>query len=397
MINLASIFDWLKSKFGSNIPLTGVTAAEMSEFWSMASSVYIRELAFRSCVSLVAKAVAKCEFKTFSLGKEVRGDIWYSWNVQPNRNQCSSVFLDKLVTKLFENNHALVVQMANGDMLVADSFNVEKFALKDYVFTNVTVDNLAFEKPFFMGDVLYFQLNNTDVRSLVNGLHQSYGQLLEYSQKAFKKSRGQKGVLNISAKAAGDAKFEATLTKLMNERFKPYFEADSAVLPLTDGYGYNEKESRIYAGDNTRDMRAQVDDVFVFTARAFGIQPALVLGELADTSKATDSLLTFCVDPLTDMLSEEINRKTYGKAVLKGNKLAIDTKAIKHIDLLAVAVAIDKLISSGAFCVNDIRSVVGEEPINEPWAYKHWMTRNYLPADEAMNQLGEGGENAQGV
>jgi len=388
---LATILDWLRDKLFGGTTLA-VASPELTEFWSMASSIYVRELALQSSINLMAKAISKCEFKTYINGNEIRGDEWYLWNIQPNRNQNSSVFLTKLVTKLMETNEALVIETLDGGLLIADSYTKETFAVRDYLFTNVTVDNYTFNRPYFMPDVLFFQLNNSDVRALINGLHESYGKLLEYSQSAFQKSRGQKGVLEISGQASGSKDFEKTLSKMMNERFKTYFSADSAVLPLTEGYKWTEHERKTYSNDNTRDMRAQVDDIFTFTARPFGIPPSLVLGDVADTSKAVQTLLTFGVDPFVDMISEEINRKRYGKLVLKGSKIKIDTNAILHVDLLTVATSVDKLISSGAFCINDIRKLVNEEPIEEEWAYRHWMTKNYSDVSEIAALIAAGGD-----
>ena len=89
--------------------------------------------------------------------------------------------------------------------------------------------------------------------------------------------------------------------------------------------------------------------------------------------------------------SEEINRKRSGYAgYSSGTYVKIDTRCVKHVDLLSVSTAIDKLIGSGAFCVNDIRELVGEQPIEEAWAKTHVLTRNYMPFDEAL-ALGEGG------
>ena len=76
---------------------------------------------------------------------------------------------------------------------------------------------------------------------------------------------------------------------------------------------------------------------------------------------------------------------------MKGNYLKIDTKAIKHIDLLSVSTAIDKLIGSGSFCINDIREAIGEEPIDEDWARQHFITKNYETVELALKAL-EGGE-----
>lgn len=381
-----SIVTWLRSILSSGeITLTQI---DSSEFWSLASSAYTRELALQSVINLVSRAVSKCEFKTYKAGKEVKGDEYYLWNVSPNVNQSSTVFLTKLVTKLYENNECLVVETNEKQLLVADSFQTKKNTLYGNTYEQVTVDEYTFAKVFLAKDVMYFRLNNRDVMKLVSALHESYGKMAEYAQKAYQKSKGHKGVLEISSQERGKQDFAKTLETLMNERFKTYFEADNAVLPLFDGYKFIEQDKKTYTNESTRDIRALLDDVFVFTARAAGIPAALVLGEVADLSKAVDNLLTFCIDPVCDMLQEEINRKRNGKKdYLAGTRLMIDTKAVKHIDLLSVATAIDKLVASGAFCINDIRKALGEEPINEPWAWQHWITKNYTRAEEAMEAL----------
>jgi hypothetical protein len=97
------------------------------------------------------------------------------------------------------------------------------------------------------------------------------------------------------------------------------------------------------------------------------------------------------------MLQEEINRKRVGKAeFLKGTKVQIDTKSIKHIDLLSVATSIEKLISSGCFCINDIRKAIGEEPIDAEWANQYFMTKNFATVEELLNYL-EGGDRNEKV
>ena len=56
-----------------------------------------------------------------------------------------------------------------------------------------------------------------------------------------------------------------------------------------------------------------------------------------------------------------------------------------------MATNIDKLISSSVFCVNDIKKLTGDEIIDEPWAWKHYITKNYTDV-EKLEAL-EGGEN----
>ena len=92
------------------------------------------------------------------------------------------------------------------------------------------------------------------------------------------------------------------------------------------------------------------------------------------------------------MIQEEINRKRIGQVEYsKGTKIVIDTKTIKHIDLFSISTAIDKLIGSGAFCINDIRKATGDEIIDEDWAWQHWITKNYSSVEDLLKLITEGG------
>ncbi|MDL2318214.1 phage portal protein [Eubacteriales bacterium OttesenSCG-928-A19] len=365
------------------------------EFQSLLAGYYIRELAFESVVNLIARSISKCEFKTFQNGKEVKAREYYMFNIEPNRNQNSSAFIHKWIYQLYRNNECLIVDVG-GSLLVADSFERTPYALLDDIFTNVTVGTLMFERSFAASEVLYYQLGQQNMKRITDGIYESYVGLISHAMKAYQKSQGIRGTMTFSAMAQGIPGFQENMKKFVTEQMKPFLTEDNAVLPLYDGWTYNELQKRGYANDSTRDIRAMIDDVSDFTAKGFGIPPALLRGDVAGLDSALDMLLTFCVDPLCDMLQEEINRKRNGyDGFQKGNYVQIDTKAIKHVDLLSVSMAIDKLIGSGAFCVNDIRLLVGEQIIDEPWAWQHWMTKNYAATEELLNALGGGAGDAQ--
>lgn len=357
--------------------------------------VYIRELAFWSCVNIVANAVSKCEFTTYVKGKETKGAEYYLWNIEPNKNQNSSVFIHKLIAELYRNNECLVIE-SNGQLLVADSFDKNDYALYDDEFTNVTVKGFTFDKTFKQSEVLYWQLSSNDMKQVIDALYDSYSKLIAYSIKAYKKARGTKGIFKVDTIPKPDTPEDNAYQDLIKNKFKKFLEEADAILSLGSGQAFTELNTKTYSNESTRDIRALIDDILDFTARAIGIPPALPRGDVQDTSKAIDQLLTFCIDPLTDMLQEEINRKRIGKEeYLRGTKLVIDTKTIKHIDLFSITAAIDKLVSSGSFCVNDIRKAVGEEPINEEWADKFFMTKNYATVEEVLKQLERGDKNEE--
>lgn len=388
------LISWLKSLFGSDpIPLSSTDiAAYTDDYAALVGDIYIREMAFLSAANLVAKAVSKCEFKTYSNGKEVKGKEYYLWNTEPNQNQNSSEFIQKWIYTLFRKNECLIVEN-RGKLYVADSFTKKEYALYEDVFSQVTIKDFTFDRTFLQSEVLYFKLCEGNIQRVIAGLYESYSKLIEYSMTAYKRSRGTKGIFKYKTIPVKGTPQEEAFNSLVNEKISKWLTGDNAALPLGEGQDWKELDKKTYASESTRDIRAQIDDVCDFTAKALGIHPALLRGDVQGTADAMDYTLTFCIDPLVDMLMEEINRKRNGYAGMQAKTyLKIDTKQIRHVDILSVSTAIDKLIGSGAFCVNDVRLVCGEEIIDEPWAWAHFITKNYVLFDEAVKALSGGGD-----
>lgn len=386
-----SLKDWLIKKIFKDTTKYVNMADIMSDqdVQNAAYEIYLRELAFWTCVNKIANAVSKCEFKTFYKGKEVKEKEYYLWNVEPNQNQNATAFLNKLIGKLYRENEALVVEI-NNRLYVADDYSKEKFALKDYRFDGIVIDDYQLSESKYMSDVMFFELNSKDIRKLINGMYESYAKLFSYAQKAYTKSRGHKGILNINAVAQESENFKTTFDDLMTNHFKNFFDKDNAVLPLFDGYGYQDisQNAKTYSTESTRDIKALADDIFEFTARGFSFPPSLAKGDVQDTSKAVDELLTFVIDPLCKMMQQEINRKRNGfTGFAAGNYIKIDTLAVKHIDIFDIATPVDKLISSGAFTINDIRKVIGEPMIEEEWADQHFITKNYSTIQDLLENM----------
>ncbi len=379
---------YIKSTAEKNVDME-LLGDELQEVFE---SIYIRELAFWTCVNKIANALSKCEFRTFQGGVEIKKAEYYLWNVEPNRNQNAAAFLTKLIGQLYRNNEALVIE-SGGQLYVADNYQKKTFALYDYQFSGVTVDDFTFSMTFYQSDVLFFQLNSADMRKLIGLLNAEYGKLFRYASEAYQKSRGNKGILHIDSLAQDDTNFDDNFRELMDNHFKKFFKADNAVLPLFDGYDYKDLDKKTYSSDSTRDIKALADDIYDYTARALSFPPSLAKGDVQDTSKAIDELLTFCIDPLSVMIQTEINRKRYGQAEYSaGNYLRIDTTRVKHIDIFDIATPIDKLISSGAFTINHILRLINEPRIDEEWADQHFITKNYATIQDVLHGLTESGE-----
>lgn len=376
------LLEWISGGKGQLLP-----AEQGCVCQQYASELYVRELAFWICVNLIANTISKCEFRTYSGGTEIKEAEYYRWNAEPNVNQSGVAFIRQLITSLYRNNEALVVEQGK-QLLVADGFQVKPYALYENVFSGVSVGDFLFSRTFLQGEVLYFQLSGQNMRVLINGLYETYQKLIDYGAQSYQKSRGTKGILEMDTVATGNRDFQERYKSLREKEFRTWAQAENGILPLWRGMKYTDLGSKTYSNEGTRDIRSMIDDVMDFTAGAFQIPPALISKEVEGTEDAEKRFLAFCIEPLARLLEEEINRKIYGyDGFRKGNYLRIDTSGLRHISLLDAATAIDKLISSGAFCINDVRRAVGDSEIDEEWARRHFITKNYEPVETA-----EGGE-----
>ncbi|MBN1042497.1 phage portal protein [Clostridium botulinum] len=358
---------------------------------TMCTNIAIDSFATQVAINLISSCIAKCEFKTFLNKKEIIGDEYYLWNIEPNKNQNSTEFLQELISKLLINNEVLVIQV-NDELIIADDFNREEFAVKEDYFDQVSKKGFSFNKLFYMSEVLYFRHNNEDIRLYLNNLMSAYNELLSMAKGKYKRAGGRKGIVDIDSIAKGDKEKNEQLEKLFSEKFKNFFEAENAVVDLPKGVKYTEitGEGSKKSSNELNDITKLIDDAFIRIAQTFKIPPALLKGDIADVEKLTDNFLTFCIDPIVDLIQTEINRKRYGKSnFFKGSYLYVDITNIKHIDIFSIAEKIDKLIACGMYSIDDLKKKLKDTVLNTEWSEKHWITKNYQGINEIDSKGGD--------
>lgn len=361
----------------------------------------MEDFAIQMAINMLAGLIAKCQFKTYVKGKETQADEFYVWNVEPNANQNSSQFIQQLVSKLLHDNEVLAVEV-NSQLLIADSFSPTGYALYPATFSGVTVssfgNSFTFDKTFSMTDVLYFRLNDRNIRYLLFNLMEGYSKLLSMAMGKYKRAGGRKGIARVNKTKSGDENFDKQVKDTFEKKFKNYFQAENAVVDLPNGITYEE-----ITGEGSKKSTSEVNDIanitkeaFARVAQAFRIPPAFLQGDISDISKLMDELLTVCIDPLADLIQTEIIRKRYGKAAfLAGTYLRIDTTCIKHIDIFDVAMAADKLISDSLYNVDELRAKLGDTPLNTWWSKRYVLTKNYedvSTANSPPDNSSKGGE-----
>lgn len=389
---------WLEGKRlgGKSAEITAKTVEEYLDQEKM-TKLALEEFTIHSAINLIANCISKCEFKTFRNGKEYQGEEYYLWNYEPNKNQNASEFRQELVTRLLYNNECLGVEVG-GQIILAEGQVKEEYALKETVFSGVYRKGFTFSKNFKMSEVLYFRLNNRNIRRLLSRLCDGYNEILTEAIEKYEKAGGEKGTLKIDSGAKGQKygskTFEEVYEELMNERFKTFFNAKNAVLPLHSGFNYTKQaaEQSKKSTSEIKDIMDVLEEIVETVARALNIPTALLKGDVSDVEKITKNFLTFCIDPTCEMISTEINRKRYGKEeIQKGNYVKIDTTTIMHADVFEVAEKIDKLIASGMYCVDELRKKVGDHELNTEESRKHYITKNY----EELKAV-KGGEEGSG-
>ena len=157
---------WLQGKTlgGKSVEVSADTIEKYIDQEKL-SNLVAEELTVHAAINLIANGISKCEFRTLKNGKEYNGEEYYVWNYEPNKNQNSSQFLQELVATLLYRNECLVVEVG-GQLIIAESFTKDEYALKETIFSNVYRKGLTFERTFRMSEVLYFKHSSVTDKSV---------------------------------------------------------------------------------------------------------------------------------------------------------------------------------------------------------------------------------------
>lgn len=361
------------------------------EFCKLTYETYYKVLAMETAINIIANTIALSEFKTFEHGKEVKKDNYYLFNIKPNQNQNASRFWRQIIHNLMYDNEALTI-MQDNYLYVADDFTREKYAFKDNYYENIEIEDFRLDRKYQESEVFYFSLHSEKMSALINGLYDDYGKLIEYSKTTYKRSNARRGILNIPTNYPQTPDAQEKLSKLLNENFKNFFNAENgAVLPLSGGLDYKDLTNQTYKnGSDSRDIRSLIDDVFDYVAIAFQIPPQMLKGSIADSDKTWDNYMTFCIKPLSELLEKEINRKMYSKDdFLNRTYLKVDTNMIRPGWIVDLANAVDILTRNGVNTLDDNLELLGRERVGGELGETRFTTLNLQTMESAL----KGGDN----
>ena len=362
-------------------PVTEVTI-------NIPAELYYKELAIYTASSLISNAISRSEIKVFKEGKPVKNADYYLLNVSPNRNETSSIFWHKVINNVIRQGEALVVE-AGGFLYCADSFSrqMERPILGD-VYENVVLGNLTLDKRFNQNNSYLFRLDNVQVSELISGMFVQYEGILSTAAKALKQSNSQKYKLHIDSVKAGDETFNKEFNEYISKQLKTYMESDNAVYPEFDGYKL--EADTVFSGKSgtASDFLSLKKDLFSSVAAAFHIPDSMMTGNITNMTDIIGSFLTFGADPYADMIAEALNKAAGQDNYLEGNFYQVDTSKIMHRDMFDVAPNVANLISSGVKCIDEVREMLGDAPLNTDWSKKHFITKNFEEIERFLSAKG---------
>ncbi|WP_259418259.1 phage portal protein [Bacillus toyonensis] len=360
------------------------------------AEVAYKKLYVNSAIDLIARSLIACDFESYRDGKLKRHLNYYQLNVAPNKNENAHEFWTKVVYNLVYENEALVIPIGE-ELWVADSFHRETTnGLKEFTYHSLSINGEMLTKTYKESEVLYFRLSEKSINQVIDSLYNSYGLLLAKSMSDYKGNGKLRFILKGNFMSSLTDENGKAAQALFEEKMKDYTNPEklASVLFLPKQVDL-EDQSKDPQKMDTRDIKNLAKDMLDFVASAFHIPPSLLSGIPDPGSKEQqgdlDNFILFAVRPIGEMIAGEYNRKMFTRdQFLSKTYIDFDIKNFKLFDLTKFANAVDKLFAVGGLSINGVIERLGGELIDEDWANKRYVTKNYERAE--ISGTMEGGE-----
>lgn len=341
--------------------------------------------------------LSKSEFITYLKGEVKKTDTWYRLNVEPNPNQSSSEFMKQLANRLVFNGEALIVRLEDNSLYVAKEFTKGIYQVGETRFSDVTIDiyedgtvnEYALKGVFYGERAIYIKYTNQAALNFIAQMNDIYASLIDNVGNSG--SSAVKYALNIDATALNgvDIDINEEITRLTNDDFNALVNNNDAIVPLLNGFkldvinpSNNNSQNATIASINIDKM---FNDVLANVGHIYNVPKSFMQGTYEKND--LDEFLTFGLDSMAQLIGECVNRKYYGKKqILEGTYCRLDTKKVKHFDILTISDSINKLISSGVYSINEVRVLLDEPLIDKEIGDVHWVTRNYAVIGDYLKE-----------
>ena len=349
-----------------------------TEFFVSASTrIHMKHLAVETCANFLARTISQSEFRVKTNGAYVKDELYYKMNVRPNKNQSATEFWEQVIINMIYDNEVLIIQSEDEDLLIADDFTHNEYAVYEDTFTDVTIGDYTFKRVFKQSEVLHMRYANKNLQPLIDGLYKDYADLFSNVLGSQKRKNQIRSTVSVDSSVAKDAEKMGKLQAYINKVYKSIREnTDVALVPEQPGFTYKEHASGT-SNQSVDEINKVTNGFLDQIAMAIGIPAGLLHGDLAGVKEITKSYTVFTVKPMLKKIRDECNSKFFTmKEYLSGSFLEV--KIASYESIFDLAVAIDKLVSSGTFNRREIRGEAGFDTPDSEEFDKFYITKNYM-------------------
>ena len=349
-----------------------------TEFFVSASTrIHMKHLAVETCANFLARTISQSEFRVKTNGAYVKDDLYYKMNVRPNKNQSATEFWEQVIINMIYDNEVLIIQSDDEDLLIADDFTHNEYAVYEDTFTDVTIGDYTFKRVFKQSEVLHMRYANKNLQPLIDGLYKDYADLFSNVLGSQKRKNQIRSTVSVDSSVAKDAEKMGKLQAYIDKVYKSIRKnTDVALVPEQPGFTYKEHASGT-SNQSVDEINKVTNGFLDQIAMAIGIPAGLLHGDLAGVKEITKSYTVFTVKPMLKKIRDECNSKFFTmKEYLSGSFLEV--KIASYESIFDLAVAIDKLISSGTFNRREIRGEAGFDTPDSEEFDKFYITKNYM-------------------
>ena len=342
----------------------------------------MKRLAIEMCISFLARTISQTEFRVRHGKEYVKDELYYKLNTRPNKNQTASTFWQQFISKLIYDNEVLVVHV-DGDLLIADDFQRNEYAIYEDVFFNVVVKDYELRDKFKQSEVMHLKYGNEQLSRLLDSLFYDYGDLFGHILNGQKRKNQLRATVDMDMLTAKNKEAQIKLQEFIDNMYESVGKRQFAIIPQQPGFKYEEHSGNGIAGQSVDEINKVTNGFLDQVAYAIGIPPSLLRGDMADIEKQTKNYMFFTVSPLLKKIKEVADVTYFTKKELMSDH-CIEVRKPQYRDIFDLAIAVDKLVSSSAFNGNEIRDAVGYDRTDEEIHNTYFITKNYSKADEAL-------------
>lgn len=345
----------------------------------------LSKLAIEKAIMMIAKAIAKSDILIQTESKE-KHKKEYRLNVQPNDNECGTVFWTEVVKQLLTEQEALIIPLS-GKYYRATSWSHTNEVMMKRVYKDVMLscggENLTIFSTFQSDEVIHLRYDNARIRLYLQNVVGQFDKTMDSINAMMQLSSQPRFKLKLGTNALSFREKQADGTdKVMTRdqyvlKIKKLLTSDDLEV-LTEQENASVEQLQINTAVKAEELAKMALQINNEVANAFDIPEAVFNGNITEKSDATNEFITYAVSPVAEVINDALTAYIVGEDdyCSKNEKVMVWLARFKHVDVVDSAVNLDKLRGIG-FHLDEIRGMVGYPLLNTEFSTERALTKNY--------------------